>query len=371
MLAWFTTIWLAIKKLLGGSTPPATDWKRPFWQTQFLFAGQRAHGLDNSMQFFGDKVSDAERQWDINFQRDMGSNLYFAFMISSGGGDAGMVTFYKDRGKIGGEVDQAQVDLRKRWGDKILNAGMQPMWCMFCCERSGQNVSDARILSANPVKICNDIMPVLEYQGPLWVSCLEAEKNFDGGTAQRIAMAMAPLTASPVGIHSSKLEYISGPFTMRHMRMNDGSEFDTDAWTAWEHVAKGRGRIAKTVQSGYDLILYERGESPQAWNSVSPEQSFDDSKRVSFSIREPKRYMGFEYSLGKKDDQHERQGLAWAFATTSSCVGVGSGAPVGLWKMMQQLPRGIAGERIGSRVQFIGQGYRAFGDLSLGTFWKE
>jgi hypothetical protein len=295
-------------------------------------------------------------------------------MLNGGGGPAGMISFYKNRQMIGGEVDQNEINLRKTWLDKMKKMGIQPILCMSCCEHDlNQTWNSYWVNHAD--KICSDIMPALEEYNPLWVSLLEAEKNVDGASAQKLANAMCKYTVSPIGIHSSKVEYITGvmgskqvKFTRQTCNGQEGEVKEVDDFLAWEYFLKGDVQILKSVRGGYDWIAYERGEDPSRWDSISPETNYDDSQRVAANVHSPKRFMMFEYSLGRVGDKHERQGLAVSFCDTTKTFGCGSGCPNGLGSFMRQLPQGMKSNRAGNIVTLTGNNITCIGNLTDATF---
>lgn len=381
----FTKIWNWIKSLSlfggdgnGGSNGPKPwEGNRKFFTCQFLLKNQYPiDGTDNTMMFFGDKVTDTMRQKYLDQVISLGLDSIFVFMLNGGGGEAGMVTFYKNRQMIGGEVDQNEVNLRKTWIEKMKKLGIQPILCMSCCE-SGTNQVWNNYWVKNADKICNDIMPALEQYNPLWVSFLEAEKNVDGANSQKIAESMCKFTMSPIGIHSSKAEYITGAMGAKIVEFvkdyhgserKKGEQLDVDDFMAWELFLNGYVKPIRVVRGGYDWIAYERGENPSAWDSISPEQNYDDSKRVAGNVRSPKRFMMFEYSLGKVNDKHERQGLAVSFCDTTKTFGCGSGCPKDLGKFMRNLPVGMVSTRVGSIITLTGLGITCVANLIDGTF---
>jgi hypothetical protein len=377
----FTKIWNWIKSLFGGgggnSGPRPWEGTRKFFTCQFLLKDQyKPDGTDNTMQFFGDKVTDAMRQKYLDQVISLGLDSIFVFMLNGGGGNAGMVTFYKNRQMIGGEVDQNEITLRKTWLAKMKKMGIQPILCMSCCERD-LNQTWNNYWVKNPDKVCNDIMPALEEYNPLWVSLLEAEKNVDGAGSQKLAESMCKYTMSPIGIHSSKAEYITGVMGAKKMKFikescgkKPGDIVDMDDFLAWEIFLKGEAVPVGVSRGGYDWIAYERGEDPSKWDSISPEQNYDDSKRVAANVRSPKRFMMFEYSLGRVNDKHARQGLAVSFCDTSKTFGCGSGCPKDLGVFMRQLPAGMSSTRAGSVITLTGAGITCLADLSTGMFVK-
>ena len=375
----FSKIWNWIKSLFnGGYKPtPVKEGIRKFFTCQFLLKGQWSpDGLDNTMMFFGDKVNDTQRQKYLDQVISLGLDSIFVFMLNGGGGNAGMVTFYKNRQMVGGEVDSKEVELRKTWLAKMVKMGIQPILCMSCCE-SGMNQTWNSYWTKNLDKICADIMPALEQYNPLWCSLLEAEKNVDGAGSQKLAEAMCKYTMSPIGIHSSKAEYITGVMGAKAVEFikdynngerKKGEQLNCDDFMAWELYLKGYVKKISIVRGGYDWIAYERGENPSAWDSVSPEQNYDDSKRVANNVRSPKRFMMFEYSLGRVDDKHARQGLACAFCDTTKTFGVGSGCPKDLGKFMRELPQGMTSNRAGNNITLSNGTITCTANLTDGTF---
>jgi len=383
----FESIWNGIvsiwKALFGGNSgnsgPQPWNGNRKFFTCQFLLKGQYSpDGLDNTMQFFGDKVTDDMRQKYLDQVISLGLDSIFIFMLNGGGGNSGMVSFYKDRKAIGGEVDQNEINLRKTWLAKMKQMGIQPILCMQCCEHDiNQTWSSYWVNHAD--KICSDIMPILEQYNPLWVSFLEAEKNVDGAGAQKIAESMCKYTMSPIGIHSSKAEYITGVMGAKVVEFTKdynngerkkGEQLNCDDFMAWELYLKGYVKQVSIARGGYDWIAYERGENPSAWDSISPEQNYDDSKRVANNVRSPKRFMMFEYSLGRVNDKHEKQGLAVSFCDTTKTFGCGSGCPKDLGKFMRDLPMGMNSNRVGSVLTLTGSGITCIANLTNGTFTK-
>lgn len=359
--------------IFGGGTKSKTG-IRQFFTCQFLLKGQLQDGLDNTMQFFGDKVTDSQRQKYLDQVISLGLDSIFLFMLNGGGGEAGIVTFYKNRQMIGGEVDQNEINLRKTWLAKMTKMGIQPIVCMHCCEHD-LNQTWSNYIVSHAGNVCAGIMPALEPYNPLWVSFLEAEKNVDGAGAQKVAEAMCQYTASPIGIHSSKLEYITGVMGSKQVRFiraacgkNPGDVVEVDNFLAWEQVLAGNAEIVKVMRGGYDWIAYERGEDPSRWDSITPEQEHTDCGRIAGTVRSPKRFMLFEYSLGRLNDRHEKQGLAAAFYDTSKTFGVGSGCPKGLGDFMRQLPVGMNSSRNGSIITLTGGGITATANLATGEF---
>ena len=380
-MSWFTKLIEWVKSLIGGgssgSGPKQWEGTRKFFSCQFLLKDQyQPDGLDNTMQFFGDKVTDTQRQTYLNQVISLGLDSIFVFMLNGGGGNAGMVTFYKNRQMIGGEVDQNEINLRKTWLAKTKQMGIQPILCMHCCEHD-LNQTWANYIVDHGDKICSDIMPALEQYNPLWCSFLEVEKNLDGARAQKVAESMCKYTMSPIGIHSSKVEYITGQVGAKIVEFikdynngerKVGDRLDMDDIFAWELYLRGYVKKVSTVRGGYNWIAYERGENPGAWDSVSPEQNYDDSKRVANNVRSPKKFMMFEYSLGRVNDKHERQGLACSFCDTTKTFGVGSGCPKNLGAFMRNLPAGMNSNRAGSNVTLTGAGITCTANLTTGTF---
>jgi len=380
----FTKIWNWIKSLFGGddngnSGPRPWEGKRKFFTCQFLLKNQYPDGLDNTMQFFGDKVTDDMRQKYLDQVIALGLDSIFVFMLNGGGGPSGMVTFYKDRNMIGGTVDQKEIDLRKTWIAKMKKMGIQPILCMSCCE-SGMNQVWNNYWVNHADRICFDIMPALEEFNPLWVSFLEAEKNVDGANAQKIAEAMCKFTMSPIGIHSGKVEYVTGQMGAKIVEFikdynngerKKGEQLNVDDFMAWELYLGGYVKSIRIVRGGYDWIAYERGENPNAWDSISPEQNYDDSKRIAANVRSPKRFMMFEYSLGRVSDKHARQGLAVSFCDTTKTFGCGSGCPKDLGKFMRDLPVGMNSNRAGAIINLVGGGITCVAGLNDGSFERK
>jgi len=366
ILDFIISIWNAI---FGGGVKPKTG-VRSFFTCQFLLKGQWP--VDNTMQFFANNVDDTQRQKYLDQVISLGLDSIFVFMLNADRN--GIVTFYKDKNMTGGEIDQNEITLRKTWLAKMVKMGIQPILCMQCCERD-LNQTWSSFFVNHPGTICSAIMPQLEQYNPLWVSFLEAEKNVDGAGAQKVCNAMCLYTMSPIGIHSSKLEYITGAVGSKQIKFikaacgkNPGDIVQVDDFLAWEQVRAGNAENIRVVQSGYNWIAYERGEDPSRWDSISPEQEHADCGRIASNVRSPKRFALFEYSLGRINDKHEKQGLAAAFYDTSKTFGVGSGCPEGLGDFMRQLPAGMNSSRNGNIVTLTGAGITATANLATGEF---
>ena len=376
-MSWFTKLIEWVKSLIGGSGgggngPKPWEGARKFFTCQFLLKNQWP--MDNTMQFFAENVTDDQRQKYLDQVISLGLDSIFVFMLNAD--PTSWLTYYKDRNKIGGEVDPAKIELRKTWLSKMVSMGIQPICCMLCCEHNANQVWANSIIT-NGDKICSDIMPILEQYNPLWVSFLEAEKNVDGSGAQKVAEIMCKYTMSPIGIHSAKVEYITGQVGAKVVEFikdynngerKKGEQLNCDDFLAWELYLKGYVKKVVVARGGYNWIAYERSENPNAWDNISPEQEYEDSKRVANNVRSPKRFMMFEYSLGRVNDKHERQGLAASFCDTTKTFGVGSGCTKDLGKFMRDLPVGMVSARAGSVIELKGSGITCVANLNENTF---
>jgi len=377
--------WAFIKGLIHKPTPPGPEpvtVKRFFAGFQFLNAGiypsaSHAAGTDSTLQFFSTSMTDADRQWYIDKTKADGNNAIF-FLVLNAGPANNVVTFYKDINMPGGEVDPVKLANYKTWFKKIRDAGLIPMPIMQCCEHApDKNQTWVNKLSSSTDKICADIMPAVEEYNPIWTSLLEAEKSIDGAGTERICKTMAKYTKSPIGVHTSKIEYGTGPDTSytvkfvkeyNHGERKIGDIMTLNAFLGYQLIVGGFCILMSRV-AGVDFIAYEWGGDPwTAWNNIKPTTIYSDTRRLMGNLRGNKRLLPCEFSVGRLTDNNIRQGLAAAFNETDKIVGVGSGEPKNLYQFMIDLPGGMTSSINGNIITMVGGGVTAIANLQDATY---